>query len=241
MNAAMMKNYERGRELLFKENKQAYDAVNDNNISKMGKIFKNGGIDQGAIDHFIFYVKSVDMMMLFIRYGGDMYKHGPPLYPTPITLLFHFTSLLHDHTADSIERRDLVKLAEFLIEEGADVNAVDELGSSSFWNCAGSGETGLCKFLVERGADPSAKRNDGGTALHVAAGSCQVDVFRYLVEECGLDVNAECHDENMNQRTPLFLAALKGQIDVCTYLLAKGAKVDGGEGAQPLLGAAEVY
>jgi ankyrin repeat protein len=44
----------------------------------------------------------------------------------------------------------------------------------------------------------------------------------------------------MRPRTPLFLAALYGNIKVCSYLLENGARVDGGEGLQPLSGAAGV-
>jgi hypothetical protein len=170
---------------------------------------------------------------------GDINKLGPHLHPTPRSLLLNATASLRNFAAESIERRDLVKLVEFLIEKGAEVNAVDELGDTPFMHCASDGETGLCKFLVERGADPSIKRNDGGTALHAAAGSCHVDVFRYLVEECGLDIDAESKDENMRPRTPLFLAAMHGNMKACTYLLGKGARVDGGR--QPLIAAAQVY
>jgi hypothetical protein len=239
---ATMERFERARDLLLKENKQAYDSISKDNVSKMEKIFKTGGIKQGAIDCLIFYVRSVKMMLLFLRYDGDMHKLGPSFAPRPISMLVNYTANLPNYAADSSERRELVKLIKFLILQGADVNAVDELGSSSFWNCARSSETGLCKFLVERGADPSIKRNDGGNALHAATAASRsglVDVFRYLVEECVLDIDAEYLDENMNRRTPLFLAALKGQIDVCTYLLGKGARVDGGR--QPLIAAAQVY
>jgi hypothetical protein len=237
-NQEAMKNFESARELFFKENKQAYDSIRKDNVSKMENIFKTGGIEQGAIDWLIFYVSSVKMMLLFLRYDGDMHKLGPPHYPHPFTLLLNSTASLDDHATDSIERSELVKLVEFLIEEGAEVNAVEENGNTPFINCASDGETELCKFLVERGADPSAKLNNGGIALHVAAEKGGIAVLRYLVEDCGLDINAECRDENMNPRTPLFLAALKGQIDVCTYLLGKGAKVDAGE--QPLMAAAHV-
>jgi ankyrin repeat protein len=132
----------------------------------------------------------------------------------------------------------LVKLIEFLIEEGADINAVDEFESSPFRNCARNGEAGLCKFLVDRGADPAVKRIDGGTALHAAAEQGSVEVFRYLIEDCGLDIDAECQDKNMSPSTALRNAASNGNIDVCRYLLERGAKVDAG--SQPLMAAAQV-
>jgi ankyrin repeat protein len=236
-NQEAMKNYERAKDLLLKENRQAYDAVKRNDNSKMENIFKTGGIKQGAIDLLMFVVKSVKMIKLFLRHGGDIHKLGPPLHPHPTILLWNCTALLRNYI-DSIEKRELVKLIKFLIEEGADVNAVDCLRLTPFINCAAGGEKELCKFLVERGADPSVKRKDGGTALHAAAHLDRVDVCRYLVEDCGLDINAECRDENMNPRTPLCLAALNGNIDVCRYFLEKGAKVD--RGYQPLMAAAYV-
>jgi hypothetical protein len=239
-NQEAMKNYVRAKDLLLKENKQSYDSISKDNVSKMEKIFKTGGIKQEAIDCLIFYVMSVKMIKLFLRYGGDIHKLGPPHYPHPTSLLLNSTASLDDHAVDSIERRELVKSIEFLIEEGADVNAVDSLGSTPFWNCARNGETGLCKFLVERGADPSIKRNDGVTALHGAAGSCRVDDFRYLVEDCGLDIDAECRDNTLRRIvTPLYEAALSGNFKVCRFLLVSGAKVDAGR--QPLFAAAQVY
>jgi hypothetical protein len=72
-NQEAMKNYKRARDLLLKENQQAYDSVSKDNASKMGKLFKTGGIEQGAIDLLIFGVKSVEMIKLFLRYGGDNY------------------------------------------------------------------------------------------------------------------------------------------------------------------------
>jgi ankyrin repeat protein len=240
-NQAAMERFKRAKALVFKENKQAFDAVVINNVSKMEKIFKTGGIKQEAIDCLIFWARSVKMLRLFLRYGGDMHKLGPPLHPNPRSLLFSCTACLRKHAADSIERRDLVKLIKFLIEEGADVNAVDCLGFTPFINCATEGEKELCKMLVDRGAVPSTERNDGTTALHMATQMGNMVVCRYLVEDCGLDINAESRDENMRPRTPLFLAALKGNIKVCSYLLEKGSRVDGGEGLQPLIGAAEVY
>jgi ankyrin repeat protein len=236
-NQEEMKKYERSRDLVFAENNQAFDAVMENSISKMKKLFNTGGIEQGAIDWLIFYARSVKMMKLFLRFGGDMDKPGPRGDPRPITLLLNCTALLDDHAADSIERRDLVKLIEFLIEEGADVNAVEENGNTPFINCATGGETELCKMLVDRGAVPSAKRNKGTNALHMATQYGSVAVCRYLVEDCGLDI--EANDQEVRPRTPLFLASLNGNIEVCIYLLKRGAKVDAG--VQPLLGASQVY
>jgi hypothetical protein len=238
-NAEAVERYKVARDNLIKENKQANNAIMNNNISKMEKIFKTGGIEQEAFDELIFFVKSVQMMKLFLRYGGDMHKVCPAYYPHPFTLLLNYTALLRDKAVDSIERREMAKLVEFLIEEGADVNAVDRVGDTPFMNCVKSGDVKLCKFLVEKGADPSAaKLNNGVTALHAAACLDRVDLIRYLVEDCGTDIDAECQDEVVSPTTPLCVAALNGNNEVCKYLLERGAKVDAGN--QPLLFAAEV-
>jgi hypothetical protein len=70
-----MERCERARDIILKENKQAAEAVCDNNISTMEKIFKTGGIEQGAFDWLIFYVTSVKMMMLFLRYDGVSWRY----------------------------------------------------------------------------------------------------------------------------------------------------------------------
>jgi hypothetical protein len=90
-------------------------------------------------------------MKLVLRYGGDMHKPGPPLHPTPFTLLLDSTADLRNCAIDSIERRDLVKLIEFLIEEGVDVNAVDHFGFTPFMNCAIGGARSCVNRLLSEG------------------------------------------------------------------------------------------
>jgi hypothetical protein len=68
------KKFERGRDHLHSQNKIASEAVKNNNVTKMEKIFKAGGIEQEAIDYFIFCLKSVEMLKVFLRYGGDKHK-----------------------------------------------------------------------------------------------------------------------------------------------------------------------
>jgi hypothetical protein len=68
--------------------------------------------------------------------------------------------------------------------------------------------------------------------VHAASGEGYFDVSRYLVEDCGLDINAMTSD----LLTPLYLASL--DVEVCKYILEKGASVD--VGIQPLSAAAQV-
>ena len=62
--------YDQERGALIVKNMSAYSAVTQNSTSKMERIFKTGGLGKAAIDHLIFVVKSVDMLKLFLQFGG---------------------------------------------------------------------------------------------------------------------------------------------------------------------------
>jgi hypothetical protein len=242
-NQEAMMNYEREREILFAENIHALEATSNDKASKMEAIFKMGGIKQEAIDSLIFGVRSVEMMTVFLRYGGDIHKIGPPNNPHPLSLLWISTSMLQEYPANSIERRELVKLVKFLIVEGVDLNVVDKDAYTPFAACVAAEEFELYKMLIERGADPSSKRNDGWTALHAATRlsnlSGQLALIRYLVEECGLNIDSEYQDPRSGAPlTPIGIAASNGDSEMCKYFLRRGAKVDTRD--NPLLCAARV-
>jgi hypothetical protein len=223
--------YDKAVELYLKKNTKAVNAVIKDDVPMTEKIFKTIGVEKKAIEHLIFSVKSVEMIKLLIQYGADIHKLGPPLHPHPRSLLFVCSIGLKD-------RKDSksVKLMEFLIEEGVDVNVTDVHELTVFWNCIIYGELGMCILLVERGADPNfTRKSDKRTALHDAALTGRVASCRYLVEDCGLDIEAMTRD----LQTPLYFAAYGGNLDVCKYLLEKGASVDLGD--QPLSISAQVF
>jgi ankyrin repeat protein len=58
------------------------------------------------------------------------------------------------------------------------------------------------------------------------------------VEDCGVDINSKGYPGTGNI-TPLGLAAFNGNMEVCKYLLLKGALVD--DGYQPLIYASAVF
>ena len=85
---------------------------------------------------------------------------------------------------------------------------------------------------------PNRPSQPRGTPLHYAALYGMCDVARFLVVECSQGVNARSPEGN---RTPLFLAAKLGHLEVTTTLLDYGADVnprDGG-GMTPLQMASE--
>jgi hypothetical protein len=219
------------------ENKKAFDAVKRNDVAKMENIFQEGDIEQEAIDLFMFDILNVQMLKLFLRFGGDIHKLGPPMVQYPYSLLLHYTRVLMKKLTNRA-RRQMVELIQFLIEEGVDLNYVDHQGVTAFLKCAENGPVALCKLFVEKGANPKTPQNDKSTALHSAARFGSMEVIIFLVEECGLDLDVEMFSDGFST-TPLYHAAEGSRPEVCEYLLKKGALIN--KGYQPLIGAAGVY
>lgn len=76
--------------------------------------------------------------------------------------------------------------------------------------------------LVARGFDPNSLDPTGQTALHLALRADSASVVEALLAAPGIDVNVE----NSSGETPLMMAALKGQLERCQQLLARGAEVN---------------
>ncbi|SDY87024.1 Ankyrin repeat-containing protein [Bacillus sp. 166amftsu] len=61
-----------------------------------------------------------------------------------------------------------IEMATFLIEQGADVNAVQSGGWTGLHEAALLGDEKIVALLIENGADKSIKKNDGKTAYDIA-------------------------------------------------------------------------
>ncbi len=145
---------------------------------------------------------------------------------------------------------DSILLIKALIDNGANPNVqalkrklwfspsshdqtwVDPRGSTPFFRAAASSDVEAMKVLVERGADPNLPSAGGTTPLIVAAGLGWVGNFstnapgqwmnavKFCIEH-GADVNAV----DAKGYTPLHGAAVRGDNEMITYLVGKGAKV----------------
>ncbi|MEZ4869086.1 MAG: sigma-70 family RNA polymerase sigma factor [Caldilineaceae bacterium] len=135
-------------------------------------------------------------------------------------------------------------VAEYLLAQGADVNAQDDRGRTPLtWN---PGIAAVVETLLAHGAtivdifqacalgdltrviylldaDPALlhKRKDPriGTPLHVAADKGQLEVAQLLLER-GAVVNATTDSGNI---TPMHDAAFSGQVEMVKFLLTQGA------------------
>ena len=111
-------------------------------------------------------------------------------------------------------------IVQYLIDQGADVNAKDDTGNTPLHRAAANGNNEAVKFLVSRGADVNAKSSNSGTPLHLAALlNSDVETVKFLVS-MGADVNAAYADGT----TPFDAAREAGNVAVVAYLHNVGAK-----------------
>ena len=116
-------------------------------------------------------------------------------------------------------RRDI---AEYLLENGADVNARKNDGSTTLMMAVKEGEIDFAKHLLRYGADINARNNEGETPLMKAFWREQhSDMVQWLVAN-GADVNASRPDG----QTPLMYAAQGGEVFDVEFLIESGANVN---------------
>jgi ankyrin repeat protein len=82
----------------------------------------------------------------------------------------------------------------------------------------------LVKYLIEeRNADVNIKsRKDGTTPLMIAAKNSAFDICKMLIDAEGADLNVK----NSSERTALHFAAENNLLQLCLYLIRRGANVN---------------
>lgn len=99
----------------------------------------------------------------------------------------------------NVSENNLKKVME-LIDEGIDINIVDEDGLSALhWACD-RGYLQIVEYLISKNANVNIEDSDGSTPLHYAISSESYDCASYLIRH-GADIN---HKNNDNE-TPLEL------------------------------------
>ena len=118
------------------------------------------------------------------------------------------------HEAVSSGHKDVT---EFLLANGANVNAEDEQGNTPLHLAASEGRKDVAEQLLANGADVNAKGKQGNTPLHLAASGGKKDVAEQLLAN-GADVNAKDKQGN----TPLSWVKSSRHKDIAELLRQHG-------------------
>lgn len=124
-----------------------------------------------------------------------------------------------------------LKVAEVLVDYGADVNLQGEAWYTALHCAAAAGHVDLVKWLLDKGANVTLFRGHN-TPLHSAAASGQLEVVRILLQH-GADPEAKGIDES----TPLELASGVGNLELVELFLSLGVEVN----ARGLYGRTALY
>jgi hypothetical protein len=122
------------------------------------------------------------------------------------------------HVAAMNGYRDLVEL---LIQNGAEVNALDGRRHASLHMAAQEGHVDVAKLLIQNGAYLDIEDFNKSGSLHYAAFHGQIDVAKLLIHH-GASVNVLDNDNVM----ALHCAASGGHVDIVKLLIQNGADVN---------------
>lgn len=111
-----------------------------------------------------------------------------------------------------------IGMAQFLLSYGADINIFGDDSNTPLSEAARNGNLELCRFFISKGADVNlAGPKSGSPPLHQAK---TIEIAELLISS-GAKINAL----DYRGATALAEAAVNGNMEVCRFLVSKGADV----------------
>lgn len=110
-------------------------------------------------------------------------------------------------------------VAQYIIQNGGDVNAVDHAKQTALHWAAVRGSVAVADMLLQNGTRVEATDVNGYRAVHVAAQYGQTSFLNHIITQYGADFDAPDNDG----RSPLHWAAYKGFADTIRLLLFRNA------------------
>ena len=123
------------------------------------------------------------------------------------------------HFAVGGNHKSIVKT---LIQRGAKINCMDEKRRSPLHGAAILGHVSMASLLLSHGARTDVLTEEGESPLACAAGTGNLSMVKLLLEQGQAAIDF-CDADT--RKTPLFVAALHGRVDVICYLLENGAAI----------------
>ncbi|CAG8921787.1 unnamed protein product [Penicillium salamii] len=123
-------------------------------------------------------------------------------------------------TLQAASMRGNKKIAQTLIEQGADLLIEDKDGMTPIITAARYDHLDMVKLLIMNGADIHLTNRDGYGPLHAASAAGNLTICRFLV-----DNDANTGKVNKDGQTPLHRAAYNGHFGVCDFLLKRNARL----------------
>lgn len=99
------------------------------------------------------------------------------------------------------------KVAQLLVQRGADIDYVGNYGTTALMTASGMGNEKIARILIEKGANLNARNDNGDSALTISTLSINRENVAWLLIENGADVNIKGYDG----RTSLINSARYGK------------------------------
>ena len=132
-------------------------------------------------------------------------------------------------------KTDQLGVAQMLLDRGADMSRLDNLGRTALHHCLLPGETHCLQFFLQKGADSRGRNIKGMTIWHLAAQEGNLEALSVLLKTHA-DITSVMGLKTDDGRTILSCASENGHVEAMSLLLNAGSSLTdtASDGSSPL-------